>query len=289
MAQITDDRRDPGNLLATILARFGRPREGPWDLLIGVEATIITVLSVYLIRGLNVREAGLFAVMLASAAMIPKFNTILAINRERIWAEQGSGRRANAKGIISGLSIFVGMFLGFLVVGILTNDTTLEEHFQFILQEAQIDADIVLSPERFSLGPSIFVHNLMVMIAFAALAFLYRSLGTMIALGWNASVWAITLVLFVGSGSQMDVHPVTYALLVIVAIIPHLLLEAAAYITGSLSATFLSSGVTRYKVSDPRLKRVLVAVLVLASLSVGLLAVGAVLEHYYAPAILELI
>lgn len=289
MAQITDDRRDPGNMLATILARFGRPREGPWDLLIGVEATIITVLSVYLIRGLNVREAGLFAVMLASAAMIPKFNTILAINRERIWAEQGSGRRANAKSIISGLSIFVGMFLGFLVVGILTNDTTLEEHFQFILQEAQIDADIVLSPERFSLGPSIFVHNLMVMIAFAALAFLYRSLGMMIALGWNASVWAITLVLFVGSGSQMDVHPVTYALLVIVAIIPHLLLEAAAYITGSLSAIFLSRGVTRYKVSDPRLKRVLVAVLVLASLSVGLLAVGAVLEHYYAPAILELI
>ena len=289
MAQITDDRRDPGNMLATILARFGRPREGPWDLLIGVEATIITVLSVYLIRGLNVREAGLFAVMLASAAMIPKFNTILAINRERIWAEQGSGRRANAKSIISGLSIFVGMFLGFLVVGILTNDTTLEEHFQFILQEAQIDADIVLSPERFSLGPSIFVHNLMVMIAFAALAFLYRSLGTMIALGWNASVWAITLVLFVDSGSQMDVHPVTYALLVIVAIIPHLLLEAAAYITGSLSAIFLSRGVTRYKVSDPRLKRVLVAVLVLASLSVGLLAVGAVLEHYYAPAILELI
>ena len=289
MAQITDDRRDPGNMLAAILARFGRPREGPWDLLIGVEATIITVLSVYLIRGLNVQEAGLFAVMLASAAMIPKFNTILAINRERIWAEQGSGRRANAKSIISGLSIFVGMFLGFLVVGILTNDTTLEEHFQFILQEAQIDADIVLSPERFSLGPSMFVHNLMVMIAFAALAFLYRSLGAMIALGWNASVWAITLVLFVGSGSQMDVHPVTYALLVIVAIIPHLLLEAAAYITGSLSATFLSSGVTRYKVSDPRLKRVLVAVLVLASLSVGLLAVGAVLEHYYAPAILELI
>ena len=289
MAQITDDRRDPGNMLAAILARFGRPREGPWDLLIGVEATIITVLSVYLIRGLNVREAGLFAVMLASAAMIPKFNTILAINRERIWAEQGSGRRANAKSIISGLSIFVGMFLGFLVVGILTNDTTLEEHFQFILQEAQIDADIVLSPERFSLGPSIFVHNLMVMIAFAALAFLYRSLGTMIALGWNASVWAITLVLFVGSGSQMDVHPVTYALLVIVAIIPHLLLEAAAYITGSLSAIFLSRGVTRHKVSDPRLNRVLVAVLVLASLSVGLLAVGAVLEHYYAPAILELI
>jgi hypothetical protein len=289
MAQITDDGRDPGNMLATILARFGRPREGPWDLLIGVEATIITVLSVYLIRGLNVREAGLFAVMLASAAMIPKFNTILAINRERIWAEQGSGRRANAKSIISGLSVFVGMFLGFLVVGILTNDTTLEEHFQFILQEAQIDADIVLSPERFSLGPSIFVHNLMVMIAFAALAFLYRSLGTMIALGWNASVWAITLVLFFGSGSQMDVHPVTYALLVIVAIIPHLLLEAAAYITGSLSAIFLSRGVTRYKVSDPRLKRVLVAVLVLASLSVGLLAVGAVLEHYYAPAILELI
>ena len=288
MALIADDRGEPGSIFAAILAGFGQPRDAISDFLICVEAAIIAVLSVYIVRGLNVSEAGVIAVLLASAAMTPRFNAILAINRDQIWAERSSGRRVNAKSIISGFSIFLGMFLGFLVVGILTNDTALKEHFQFILKETQIDAEFVLSPERFSVGPSIFVHNLVVMLAFAVLAFLYRSLGAMIALGWNASVWAIALVLFVGSGSQMDVHPVSYGLLVIIAILPHLVVEASAYLAGSLSAIFLSRGVTLYKVSDPRLKRVLIAVLVLASVSIGLLAVGAVLEHYYAPTMLTL-
>ena len=283
-----DDTGEPGSIFAAILNVFGQPQDGIWNLLIGLEAAIIAVLSVYIIRGLNVPESGLLAVALASAAMIPRFNTILAVNRQRIWSEPGSGRRINSKSIISGLSIFLGLFVGFLVVGILTNNAALEEHFQFILREAQIDVDFVLSPDQFSQGPSIFVHNLVVLVSFAALALLYRSLGTMIALGWNASVWAITLVLFIGAGSQQDVHSVGYGLLVIIAIIPHLLIEATAYIAGSLSAIFLSRTITLYKVSDPRLVRVLIAVLALAGGSLGLLAVGAVLEHYYAPAMLRL-
>lgn len=285
----SDDGGEPGNIFAATLNTLGQPREAVWNLIIGLEAAIIVILSVYIIRGINVPESGLVAVALASAAMIPRFNTILAVNRQRIWLEPGSGRRVNAKSIMSGLSIFLGMFLGFLVVGIITNYASIENHFRFILMETQVDADLVLSPDRFSLGASLFTHNLTVLVAFAVLAFLYRSLGTMIALGWNASVWAITLVLFIGASGQQDAHPAVYGLLVIVAIIPHLFSEAAAYVAVSLSAIFLSRGVTLYGVSDPRLMRVLIAVVVLAAASVALLAIGAVLEHYYAPAVLKLI
>jgi hypothetical protein len=181
------------------------------------------------------------------------------------------------------------MFLGFSVVGILTDNAAMETHFQFILKETQVDANFVLTPERFSLGASVFVHNVAVLSAFAVLAFLYRSLGTMIALGWNASVWAITLVLFIGASGQQDANTVVYGLLVIIAIIPHLVTEAAAYVAGALSAIFLSRGITVYGLSDPRLVRVLIAVVVLAVASVALLGMGALLEHYYAPAILRLI
>ena len=111
----------------------------------------------------------------------------------------------------------------------------------------------------------------------------------MIALGWNACAWAMTLVLIIGASSQHDAHPFAYALLVIVAIIPHLLTEAAAYVVGALAAIFLSRGVTVYQLSDRRLLRVLTAVVVLATTAVALLGVGAILEHYYAPAIIKLI
>ena len=284
-----DGRGEPGSFLAAILNMLGEPREGIWNLLIGIEAAIIAILSVYIVRGLNVPESGLVAMALASAAMIPRFNSILAINRRRIWSEEGSGRRVNARSIVAGLSVFLGMFLGFSVVGILTDNAAMETHFQFILKETQVDANFVLTPERFSLGASVFVHNVAVLSAFAVLAFLYRSLGTMIALGWNASVWAITLVLFIGASGQQDANTVVYGLLVIIAIIPHLVTEAAAYVAGALSAIFLSRGITVYGLSDPRLVRVLIAVVVLAVASVALLGMGALLEHYYAPAILRLI
>ena len=68
---------------------------------------------------------------------------------------------------------------------------------------------------------------------------------------------------------------------------PHLVVEAAAYVVGALSAIFLSRGVTLYGVTDPRLRRVLVAVLVLAVFSVVLLLLAGLREINYAPRILR--
>jgi len=43
--------------------------------------------SVFLIRSIGAAKAGLLGVALASAAMIPRLNRVLEINRERIWSE----------------------------------------------------------------------------------------------------------------------------------------------------------------------------------------------------------
>ena len=282
------ENEEPGNIFAGVLDLIPLPENVAWNLRIGIEGALITLVSVYVVRGINVPEAGLVGLSLASAAMVPRFNTILATNRERIWAAPGTGRAANTQSAISGISIFGGMFLGFLLMAIFAESGGFKADFAFILKETGFKPGDVLSPERFALGYEVIIHNLFVLVALAILALLYRSLGTMIALGWNASVWAITLALFIQGGSGGDTSQFLHTVIVIVAVMPHLIVEALGYVIGALSGVFLSRGIMRYEYSDPRLRRVLTAVLVLAGVSVALIIVGGLMEINYAPRVLEL-
>ena len=70
---------------------------------------------------------------------------------------------------------------------------------------------------------------------------------------------------------------------------PHLIVEALGYISGALCGIFLSRGITIYDFFDPRLKRVMIAVLVLAVVAIALIIAAGLIENSYAPYILELI
>ena len=189
--------------------------------------------------------------------------------------------------MISGLSLFSGMFVAFMAIGIASSDAVLIKDFNFIVTRIQLDTNTVLSPERFSQGVSIFQHNLSVLITLALMSFVYRSLGAMFALGWNAGVWGVTIVLFMGGGRDTELNTVVYGTMILIAIIPHLIVEAASYLIGALAAIFLSRGLTIYRLNDTRLNRVMSAVGVLAILSVGLLVSGALLENYFPRLVLE--
>ena len=93
--------------------------------------------------------------------------------------------------------------------------------------------------------------------------------------------------LFMGGGRDSELNTVVYGAMILIAIIPHLIVEAASYLVGALAAIFLSRGITIYSLNDTRLNRVLSAVGVLAILSVGLLVSGAILENYFPRLILE--
>ena len=283
----SDSKMEPGSIIAAILDFSPLPGPAAWNLMLFSEGFILSLISVFLIRSIGVTEAGLLGIALASAAMTPRLNRVLEINRERIWSEEGSGPSANRTSLFSGLSIFLGMFVAFLVVGIVSNETQLHKDFSFILEQTRVDPDAILSPDRFSQGMTIFGHNILVLFSFGVLGFVYRSLGTMIALGWNAGVWGITIVLFLGGGAESQLTPVLYPIIILIAIMPHLLTEASAYVAGALSSVFLSRGVTLYGIGDPKLNRVMVAVLLLALLSVALLAAAALLEHYVPSLVLK--
>ena len=280
-------KNEPGSVIAAVINFVQSPNKLFGDGLLFVEALILTLISVYAVRLIGVPEPGLIGIVLASAAMTPRLNQILELNRARIWSGEGNGRRVNLASMISGLSLFSGMFVAFMAIGIVSSDAVLIKDFNFIVTRIQLDTNTVLSPERFSQGVSIFQHNLSVLITLALMSFVYRSLGAMFALGWNAGVWGVTIVLFMGGGRDTELNTVVYGTMILIAIIPHLIVEAASYLVGALAAIFLSRGITIYRLNDTRLNRVLSAVGVLAILSVGLLVSGAILENYFPKLILE--
>jgi len=280
-------KNEPGSVIAAVINFVQSPNKLFGDGLLFVEALILTLISVYAVRLIGVPEPGLIGIVLASAAMTPRLNQILELNRARIWSGEGNGRRVNIASMISGLSLFSGMFVAFMAIGIVSSDAVLIKDFNFIVTRIQLDTNTVLSPERFSQGVSIFQHNLSVLITLALMSFVYRSLGAMFALGWNAGVWGVTIVLFMGGGRDTELNTVVYGTMILIAIIPHLIVEAASYLIGALAAIFLSRGLTIYRLNDTRLNRVMSAVGVLAILSVGLLVSGALLENYFPRLVLE--
>ena len=280
-------KNEPGSVIAAVINFVQSPNKLFGDGLLFVEALILTLISVYAVRLIGVPEPGLIGIVLASAAMTPRLNQILELNRARIWSGEGNGRRVNLASMISGLSLFSGMFVAFMAIGIVSSDAVLIKDFNFIVTRIQLDTNTVLSPERFSQGVSIFQHNLSVLITLALMSFVYRSLGAMFALGWNAGVWGVTIVLFMGGGRDTELNTVVYGTMILIAIIPHLIVEAASYLIGALAAIFLSRGLTIYRLNDTRLNRVMSAVGVLAILSVGLLVSGALLENHFPRLVLE--
>ena len=237
-----DSKVEPGSVVGGILDFT--PLSGPagWNLQLFSEGLMLSLVSIFLIRFFGVPEAGLLGIAMASAALTPRLNRVLEINREQIWSGEGSGLSANRTSLFSGLSIFLGMLVAFVLVGIIADDARLYTDFGFIIQQTRVDPEVILSPDRFSQGMTIFGHNILILISFGVLGFLYRSLGIMIALGWSAGVWAITIVLFMGEGAESQVSPTLYPIIILTAIMPHLLTEAVAYITGALSSGFLSRG-----------------------------------------------
>ena len=68
------------------------------------------------------------------------------------------------------------------------------------------------------------------------------------------------------------------ALLVFAAMLPHLVLEATAYVLASLSAIFLSQGLFKYALADPILRSVARAALAIALAAAATLVVAGLLE-----------
>ena len=180
------------------------------------------------------------------------------------------------------LSIFLGIFSAFVIAALVFGSDRVQRRYGFLLETTK--ASIISQ----SFGPPLPLigHNLLVLASAVILGLVYRSFGVRIVLIWNAASWGMVLPLLVLRAVAIGVHqPAALVGASLVAVLPHLVLEALAYVTAGLAAVFASHLLTHDEVGGapgPDL-RSCVRLLVIA---IALLVTAALLESYWAPLVL---
>ena len=238
----------------------------------GVVVMAVTLALVYRILGL--KESGLISIFLASAALNTRFNVVLADVDVRNEA-------------IDILAMFVGIFVVFVGVGVLGTPANLEGGFGFVLEIANLSPESTLFGRNFSDFWNILFHNLLVLSSIFLLAFFYRGYAALLTLAWNACVWGLTLtLLFKQTLALGGASPLLSCCLAVMAILPHLILEATAYIVGAVAAIGISKSLLWYPFMSPRfLLEVKRSVLVLIG-AVLVLVLAVLSESFWTPFVL---
>jgi len=243
-----------------------------------LEGASYTSCALLMANAFGIPQAGFFAVFLAAAGLAARFEAILEENRRDILLGVLGSPRSNGKTAASVLALFLGSFSAFSAAALWIGEARMSHSFAFVLDVADLGHDTILT-RPFASAPALFVHNAVVLLAFVALSAVYRAYGALLALEWNACIWALVLTFLVRRGmTGSSLPPALFVLMAAVAVLPHLILEAGAYIAGSLAAIFLSKGLMKYDPTDPVLRDVMRAVASLAAVAIIALLLGAVVE-----------
>ena len=113
-----DVSEEPGSVLGAFVNKLKVNSDLKYNLMVGIEASLAVLISVYFSLLAGIEEAGLASLALASSAIVPRVNQILRFNRERIWIEKMSGWIANRKSIVSGGAILIAMAVTYSLVTI---------------------------------------------------------------------------------------------------------------------------------------------------------------------------
>jgi hypothetical protein len=110
-------------------------------------------------------------------------------------------------------------------------------------------------------------------------ALLYEHAGMLLVLGWNAARWGMVLSFLARVEGASLAGTLAPAL-------PHLVLEAGAYILAAMAGVFLRRGVARHALGSAAFARVARAVIGLVVLGGAVLAAAAFTEAQLAPRLL---
>ncbi len=257
----------------------------PPSLRLFVNALFQTLFAVFIASILFPTASGLVSVFLISFGLLHQFDNILLENKEDIWQRNVNPVRANLKTTLRLMAIFLGIFsIYFILVSYLPAETSQKQFAK------QLDSALAtLDKKRFNDFIPILQNNIIVIYLFFFFSFCYRA-GAIFVITWNASVWGATF----GYISHQWADPmlidfVLNHLKLALAILPHLMAEAAGYILASMAGLFLAKAAAKYQLFSSRFNRVLHACLFLLLTSTCLVVLGVLLEAFYAPLIIDLV
>jgi uncharacterized membrane protein SpoIIM required for sporulation len=187
---------------------------------------------------------------------------LLDRNRDAIWTVGQSPWIANARLAGELTVIFSAIFCGALLA------------FAFAADELLFREPRAVS-EMYKLSfEHLILNNYPVLIVGMLLTLIFGAGGIVLILGWNALHWAQALLFAVTDLSD----PNNGGNLYLVAILPHLVVEAVAYVTAGMAGIFLYRALQRYSLRSEAFARVSRASAVTLLIGIILLCAAAVLE-----------
>lgn len=241
------------------------------------EATALTLAALLFPFVLRLTQGGMIALFLITATLMKRIQFLIDEHRDNIWEHGLTSRRSHWIFASSTISLFLGLFgtvfVFFLVVKGTHGQQPVQRYFDFVFQTGSIDTAQSLNQRIHSLV-SLLINNFVVMLTTILLTLVYRTLGLVLILTWNAFVWAVTFAaLFSRAWFHTTMNKAHFTLQSIAAVTPHLLMETVAYILAAMGALFLSKALTLYPPSDERFQKTAWAsfqLLVVSSLLLGL-------------------
>ena len=247
------------------------------------ESLIFTAIALYLTLVIGFEEPGLVSIFLLSASLSERMEFLLAENRRNVWESSLSSWQANKLTALSLLAIFVGIITAYFVYAFGIGIDGILKTFQFVVKAAGIGEESLLTRQFSSFG-GILLNNILVLACISILAFIYRAYGAMLALSWNACVWAAALTILALRTAQIPgSNDLSQLLLAGSSLLPHLILEGFAYIMGALAAIYLSQAISKYPLRDPRFLSVGRACLFLILLAIITVVLGSAVESSLVP------
>jgi len=268
-----------------VLKRFYRDGvPGPAHLLF--EGALAAVMGILFAAGVFPNEASLLSVFLVSLSANDSMERILNWNHWSIVKRGRPPAEANLRLILLLASIFTGATIGWSAMGLTLSPELVRELFSH-----QVSAERALFPDiYFGEYVPILKHNLFVFFFFFLIALPFRRGGVMLAIAWNASVWGATFGVMAREWSSAEgLRLIATWPRVMMAVTPHMTLEAIAYVLAGLSGVFWSRGVERHDLTSESMGAVMRSVVVMMAIGVALVALGAAVETSVAPALVALV
>lgn len=230
-------------------------------------------------------HASLVGGFLVALAQGPLVEALLDRNRDDIWARRLPSVAANGRLARSLLALFLGIFAAY-VVGVQAAPFARIEGW-FGVQLGGFASGSLRDVHFGTLG-ELLLRNGGVMVVCFATAVLYGHGGMLLVLAWNASRWGVIFSWVARvAAHEAGGSPVASLTRTLACILPHLALEATAYILVAMGGVFVTRGALRHRLGSPELAQVAGAVLRIVAVAAAVLAAAAAVESTVAPALAQ--
>ena len=266
----------------TVLLRPGvlvnpRVRSSAWFLL--GTSLVSTLICVLVARFLFPEAAGLVAVSLIAFSLLGETVTVLEEDRDVVWTYREPSWRANARLARRIVALFLGIFAGFWLMTFLLPGDSVRQSLGSQLSRFVAEYTRIQGIEFGSVGTLLRV-NVLVLLSSFLFALVFRAGGALLVLGWNASVWGSVYAFLVRT---QPTGRFSYGIRVLVATLPHIVLEAGGYILAMLSGIFLSRAMVKHGWGTPAFRSVCMASVRLLAIGIVATVLAAVTEAWATP------